>query len=138
LTVELLNKAAKVYNLPGLEHKVLGSPNNPAQVFPEEDLAARLQSGKLDVGFFYSTETADLKITAIALPAETAFSAHYTATILHNAPNPTGADHFLAYLLGPDGRAQMEQHGLHVLTPTFSGDSKDVPASIRAALLAAK
>jgi len=35
-------------------------------VLPEETLVGRLQSGQLDAGFFYSTETSDLKIPAFA------------------------------------------------------------------------
>ena len=61
LTVQLLEHAEQIYKLPGLTRKVLGAPDNPEQVRPEENLVGRLQSGQLDVGFFYSTETADLK-----------------------------------------------------------------------------
>jgi molybdate/tungstate transport system substrate-binding protein len=61
LTVELLDRAETIYKLPGLAQKVLGSPENPAQVHAEENLVARLESGAIDVGFFYSTETADRK-----------------------------------------------------------------------------
>jgi molybdate/tungstate transport system substrate-binding protein len=65
LTVQLLDRAEQVYKLPGIARKVLGAPENPEQVRPEENLIGRLQSGQIDVGFFYSTETADLKIPAI-------------------------------------------------------------------------
>ena len=69
LTVQLLDKAEQVYHQPGLAQAVLGAPDNPEQVRPEENLVGRLQSGQIDVGFFYSTETADLKIDAIPLPS---------------------------------------------------------------------
>ena len=85
LTLELLKKAAAVYKIPDLSKAVLGAPENPAQVLPEESLVGRLQSGQIDVGFFYSTETTDLKIPAVTLPAATALSAHYTATVLNGA-----------------------------------------------------
>jgi len=87
-----------------LSQRVLGAPDNPAQVLPEETLVGRLQSGQLDVGFFYSTETADAKIPAINLPAEIAPKAVYTVTILHDAPNAPGADQFVSFLLGNQGR----------------------------------
>ena len=90
LTVSLLAHAEQVTGQAGLAQKVLGDPENPAQVLPEEILVGRLQSGQLDAGFFYSTETADLKIPAIPLPANMALSAHYTATVLNNAPNAAG------------------------------------------------
>lgn len=132
LTVALMNKASDVYKSPDLGKTVLGAPDNPAQVLPEETLVGRLQSGQLDVGFFYSTETADLKIPTIVLPKEVALSAHYTATVLNRAPNPTGAVDFLSFLLGPDGRAIMTAHGLDLMTPKLQGDRSRVPAKILA------
>jgi molybdate/tungstate transport system substrate-binding protein len=132
LTLELLKKAAAVYTIPDLSKKVLGAPENPAQVLPEESLVGRLQSGQIDVGFFYSTETTDLKISAITLPPETALSAHYTATVLNNAPNAAGAVSFVQFLLGPDGTALMRAHGLDLVAPKLSGDTKKVPPAILA------
>ena len=104
----LMKQAETFYKSPGLSEKVLGAPDNPAQVLPEETLVGRLQSGQLDVGFFYSTETADAKIPAIALPPEIAPKAVYTVTILRDAPNADGADKFVAFLLGPDGQSLHE------------------------------
>jgi molybdate/tungstate transport system substrate-binding protein len=135
LTVALLANAAKIYNQPNLSEQVLGAPENPAQVFPEENLVGRLQSGQLDVGFFYSTETADLKIPAVPLPPDVALSAHYTATTLKDAPNQAGATAFITFLLGPQGRTIMQQHGLDLATPTTTGA---VPPAIQSALHAAK
>jgi molybdate/tungstate transport system substrate-binding protein len=132
LTLELLKKAAVVYKIPDLSKTVLGAPENPAQVLPEESLVGRLQSGQIDVGFFYSTETTDLKIPAITLASETALSAHYTVTVLNNAPHAAGAARFVAFLLGPDGTAILRAHGLDVLPPKLSGDSAKVPPAILA------
>lgn len=132
LTLQLLDKAAQVYKIPGLTEKVLGPGENPAQVFPEETLIGRLQSGQLDVGFFYSTETTDLKIHAISIPAETALSAHYTVTALNNAANPAGAERFIAFLLGSKARALMTAHGLDITPPKIGGDAAQAPAYIRA------
>jgi molybdate/tungstate transport system substrate-binding protein len=132
LTLELLEKASAVYKIPDLSKKVLGAPDNPAQVLPEEDLVGRLQSGQVDVGFFYSTETTDLKIPAIVLPPETALSAHYTATVLNGAPHAAAAVRFLTFLLGPDGTALMRAHGLGVVAPKVSGDTGKVPSAILA------
>jgi len=132
LTIALMKKAAEVYKIPDLDKAVLVAPDNPAQVLPEETLVGRLQSGQLDVGFFYSTETADLKIPTIFLPKEVALSAHYTATILNRAPNAAGAADFLAFLLGSDGRAIMTAHGLDLVPPKLQGDRSQVPAKILA------
>lgn len=138
LTLDLLAKAAQVYKLPGLQQRVLGADENPAQVFPEENLVGRLQSGQLDVGFFYSTETTDLKLSVLTLPPETALSAHYTATVLRDAGNPAGAQRFIAFLLGAEGRGLMHQHGLDVVAPTVGGDVKQLPSALSSALHAAQ
>ncbi len=132
LTLDLLKKAAQTYKMPDLSRQVLGAPENPAQVLPEETLVGRLQSGQIDVGFFYSTETTDLHIPSIALPADISLSAHYTATVLSRAPNRTGAVRFLAFLLGPQGTALMRDHGLDLVPPTISGDTHKVPPAILA------
>jgi molybdate/tungstate transport system substrate-binding protein len=138
LTVQLLDRAEEVYKLPGLARRVLGAPDNPAQVLPEETLVGRLQSGQMDIGFFYSTETADIKIPAIPLPAEVALSAHYTVTVLRNAASPAGATRFVDFLLGMRGRAVMQEHGLDTVKPSASGDESKMPAIIRRAVDAAK
>ncbi len=130
LTVELLDHAEQLYHQPGLAADVLGGEENPAQVLPEENLIGRLQSGELDVGFFYSTETADLHIAAIPLPPEVALSAHYTITIPRDAPHPEAAAQFVDFLLGPAGKALMAQHGLDTVRPTVTGDAKQMPAAV--------
>jgi molybdate/tungstate transport system substrate-binding protein len=138
LTERLLDQAEQVYKLPGISKKILGSPDNPEQVRPEENLVGSLQSGQIDVGFFYSTETADLKIPAIPLPPEVALSAHYTATVLRNAPNPEAAVKFVQFLLGPQGRTVMQEHGLETVAPSIGGDASKVPVEIRREIDAAK
>ena len=130
LTVQLMAKAEQVYHQPGLAQAVLGAPDNPDQVRPEENLVGRLQSGQIDVGFFYSTETSDLHIPAIALPPEVALSAVYTITVLRDAAAPDGAAKFVDFLLGPQGQAVMKEHGLATLTPAVTGNAADIPAAI--------
>lgn len=138
LTVEFVKKAAALYNQPDLMQHTLGDAENPAQVLPEETLVGRLQSGQLDVGFFYSTETSDLKIPTVQLPAQLAAKASYTLTILKRAPNQAGADKFVAFLLGPTGRALLKQHGIDVIKPVITGDRQAIPASVQALLDAAQ
>jgi molybdate/tungstate transport system substrate-binding protein len=132
LTVALMNKAAAYYKVPGLAQQVLGPPDNPAEVLPEETLVGRLQSGQLDVGFFYSTETASAKIPAVQLPPEIAPKAVYTAAILSGAPNRQGAVDFVSFLLGPPGRTVMTENGLDVQKPVLAGTMTAVPPPIRA------
>lgn len=134
LTVTLMKQAETFYKSPGLSEKIIGAPDNAAQVLPEETLVGRLQSDQLDVGFFYSTETADAKIPSLALPAEITPKAVYTVTILHDAPNADGADKFVAFLLGSDGQAVMKEHGLGVQPLKLTGDRNGVPTDIQALL----
>ena len=138
LTVALMQHAATYYKEPDLEQHVLGAADNPAQVLPEETLVGRLQSGQLDVGFFYSTETADAKIPAVALPAEIAPKAVYTVTVVHDAANPSGADQFVKFLLGPQGRSLMTAHGMDLQKPTLSGQASSAPADLRSLVVSAK
>lgn len=138
LTVTLMQQAEALYKSPGLSEKIIGAPDNPAQVLPEETLVGRLQSGQLDVGFFYSTETADAKIPVITLPPEITPKAVYTVTILHNAPNADGADKFVAFLLGSAGHKVMKEHGLAAQKLTLTGDAAGVPKDVQALLDRAK
>jgi molybdate/tungstate transport system substrate-binding protein len=134
LTMQLLTHAEQVYKLPGLSQKVLGAPENPEQVHPEENLVGRLQSGQIDVGFFYSTETSDFSIASIPLPPDVALSANYTITVLRDAPNSAAALRFVSFLLGPQGHEIMHQHGLATVKPAIGGDAAQVPADIKADL----
>jgi molybdate/tungstate transport system substrate-binding protein len=138
LTLALMKQAESIYKMPNLSQKILGAPDNPAQVLPEETLVGRLQSGQLDVGFFYSTETSDAKIPAIALPPEVALKAVYTVTILHNAPNPDGAAEFVSYLLGGEGQGLLKEHGLTLQKPSLSGAAGAVPPSVKALVATAQ
>jgi molybdate/tungstate transport system substrate-binding protein len=131
LTLQLMHNAEAFYNARDLSQRVLGAPDNPAQMLPEETLVGRLQSGELDVGFFYSTQTVDAKISAIDLPAAIAPMAVYTVTILHNAPNATGAEQFVSLLLGDEGRRVLLEHGLYLQNFEISGDQNAVPLAIR-------
>jgi molybdate/tungstate transport system substrate-binding protein len=132
LTITLMQRAAAFYKVPGLEQRVLGAPENPAQVLPEETLVGRLQSGQLDAGFFYSTETSAAGIPAIRLPDRITPRAVYTVTIPRDAPDPNGADRFVTYLLGPQGRELMKEHGLILEKPILEGAISAVPPGIRA------
>nr|WP_321984857.1 extracellular solute-binding protein [uncultured Lichenicoccus sp.] len=130
LTLLLLQHAEQVYHQPGLAQAVLGAPDNPAQVRPEESLTGRMQSGQIDVGFFYSTEVTDLKLPAIKPAAEVATGASYTVAILRDAADPAGAARYVNFLLGEQGRAVMHQHGLDTVRPALAGDKAAVPALV--------
>ena len=132
LTLQLMAAAERSYHRAGLARRVLGAPDNPAQVLPEETLVGRMQSGQLDAGFFYSTEVTDTHIPSVAVPAAIAPMAVYTVTILRGAPNAAGARRFVAFLLGPRGRRILAAHGLALRKPSLSGDANGAPSDIRA------
>lgn len=110
----------------------VGLDESDVQIFPEEQLLARLSSGNLDAGFFYSSEAADAGLPTVPLP-HSDLAAHYTITVLNHAPNPSGARQFVKYLLGP-GKKLLTQHGLTLQPVKVTGDSKAVPGNLRRTL----
>jgi molybdate/tungstate transport system substrate-binding protein len=138
LTLTLLKRAETFYNSPGLSEKIIGV--NGAQVLPVAEAleSTLLQSGELDVGFFYWTETADAKIPALSFPPALTPKALYTVTILHNATNPEGAEKFVAFLLGSDGQSLLKEHCLTLQEMHISGDVGAVPQDIKAIIDKAK
>ncbi len=145
----------------GEARRILGSPDNPDQIFPEEQLVARLQSGQLDAGIFYEIEAVEARLPFLELPAEVnqgdpSLAAHYasvsytdkkgttyrgspilyTVTIPSTARDRAGAEAFVQYLLGPDGQALLTREGLFAATPTVSGDLGSVPNVLKAVVKA--
>jgi molybdate/tungstate transport system substrate-binding protein len=128
LVAEALTDTAKSQNLPALTT----IKNDKGDVFPEETLVARLQSGQLDAAFFYTIEATPVNIPTVPLTGED-LKATYTISTLKGAPNEPGAEAFTAYLLGPSGQAVLKQDGFDLITPpkvTGSG----VPATVQSAL----
>jgi len=120
LTVAALDAAAKKYNDPGLT-QIAGDQSD---LFPEEDLVGRLQSGQLDAGFFYTVEASAAKIPIVSLGSidETAT---YTITALDGAPNTAGAEAFIKFLLSTQGQRLLKKVGLAYVKPVAKG--KGVP-----------
>jgi molybdate/tungstate transport system substrate-binding protein len=140
----------------GLSQKILGASGNPAQIFPEEQLVARLQAGQLDVGFFYTVEAVEAELPYLRLPAEVnqgdpAQAARYatvaytnkkgqtfkgspvlyTVTIPSTVRNGQGAAAFVQYLLSRPGQSQLAQAGLPSVQAQVEGDPGALPASLK-------
>ena len=129
LVAEALSDTAKSKNLPALTT----IENDKWDVYPEETLVARLQSGQLDAAFFYTAEAEPAKIPTVPLAGETDLKATYTVSTLKGAPNEAGAEAFVAYLLGPAGQALLKQDGFGLISPpkvTGSG----VPSAVQRAI----
>jgi molybdate transport system substrate-binding protein len=138
LTVQLMRRAATLYKMADLARRVLGKPDNPAQVLPEESLIGRLQSGLIDVGFFYSTETTAASIPAVKLPDAITPRAVYTITIVRGAPHPQAAERLVGFILSGAGRRLLERYGLAPRSLALVGRADDAPPRIRSLLQAVR
>lgn len=156
-TIIMTELAQTYYNQPGLSSKILGAPTNTSQIFPEEELVARLTSGQLDAGFFYLNEATDASIPYMTLPTQINMgdpslnSAYakatytdpktgtvtkgsaivYTITVLNTAKNKAGAVAFVQFLLSSQGQAFFTNDGLSAVTPKVSGDAAAVPSQLQ-------
>ncbi|MGH9481958.1 MAG: substrate-binding domain-containing protein, partial [Terriglobales bacterium] len=62
--------AERLYRQPGLAARILGPTLNPAQIFAETMLEARLQSGELDAASAYSVQPGAFGLPVVTLPPE--------------------------------------------------------------------
>jgi molybdate/tungstate transport system substrate-binding protein len=128
LTVSALNDAAVKYNEP----KLKSIAADASTIYPEESLVGRLQAGQLDAGFFYTSEAKTANIPTVPLTGETE-KATYTVTILNQAPHQAGAEAFVNYLLGPTGKATLQENAFMLITPpTVTGTG--IPTSVQATI----
>ncbi len=156
-TIIMAELAEKYYNQPGLSSKILGAANNSSQIFPEEELVARLTSEQLDAGFFYLNEVMDASIPYVTLPTQinmgdpslnstyatatytnpktgavTKGSAIvYTITILNTSKNKAGAIALVQYIFSLQGEAFFTNDGLSTVMPRVSGDATAVPSQLQ-------
>jgi molybdate/tungstate transport system substrate-binding protein len=156
-TLYLFQLAESYYHQPGLEHKILGSDENTSQIFPEEELVARLGAGQLDAGFFYSNEAKAANIPFITLPDQInlgspALAATYataqwtnpktkqvskggpivfTIAIPSTSQNKDGAIAFVKFLLSSQGQSILLKNGLLSTPFTVAGTAKDVPQPLQ-------
>ncbi|MGH2443814.1 MAG: extracellular solute-binding protein [Chloroflexota bacterium] len=148
------NLAQRLYHLKHFKRNVLGANDNPAQVFPEEVLVARMLTGQLDAGVFYLSEVKDLGIPYITLPNNinlgeakyrkvyatqhftvngvrvTGAPIQYTISIPSTVKNLPGATAFVRFVLGQRVRAVAGAHGLLPLKTTVGGDARAVPSGL--------
>jgi molybdate/tungstate transport system substrate-binding protein len=96
------------------ERSLLGADENPAQIFPEEVLLARVETGEADVGFFYRTEAIARGYRFVALPGRAALAKRitYTLAVMKDAPDAQAAQEFAAFILTGPGRTILERAGL--------------------------
>ncbi len=132
LTLKLVQQEAAALHQPSLVSKVLGTTENPSQVFPEETLVARLLTGQLDAGFFFSNEAALAKIPTVKTGLS--LGASFTITIVNGAPHLKAAEAFVKFLYSNKGQALLKDLGLNTEAPSVVGNSADVPKAISSVL----
>jgi molybdate/tungstate transport system substrate-binding protein len=134
-----LQLAETYYKLPGLAAKIAGPTENPAEIFAEPSLLARLQEGQLDATLGYKSAVLSQHLPFITLPPQINFgspaykeayhqasltltvkgvtkTSHpsalvFYATVLNNAANPQAAAAFVAFLNSPQGQKILAQYG---------------------------
>jgi len=134
-----LQLAETYYKLPGLAAKIAGPTENPAEIFAEPSLLARLQEGQIDATLGYKSAVLSQHLPFITLPPEINFgspafkeqyhqasltltakgvtkTSHpsalvFYATVLNNAANPQAAAAFVAFLNSPAGQKILAQYG---------------------------
>ncbi|MHB1571628.1 MAG: extracellular solute-binding protein [Solirubrobacteraceae bacterium] len=123
LTVQALDRAASAYHEPALKRIA----SDQSDLFPEQDLVGRLQSGQLDAGFFYTVEASAAKIPTVSL-GPIKLSATYTVTVLAHAAHVAAAESFVKFLLGARGAKLLHSVGLATIaTPKASGSGVPAP-----------
>jgi molybdate/tungstate transport system substrate-binding protein len=151
----MANLTQKLYHLKGFARKLFGDAENPAQVFPEQTLVARMLTGQVNAGVFYLSEVKDLGIPYITLPGQVNFGSakfakqyatqhfttaagqtvtgapiQYTITIPSTVQNPAAAEAFVRFVLSSRVRTIASAHGLLPIKTTVGGDRRAVPGPL--------
>ena len=153
-----LSLAEGFYGVSGLRTQVLVKDQNEDQIFPAEELAARLDAGQLDVAFLYLASVVPLGIPYIALPPEvnqgrpslaTLYATQsyrsekkgvtykgspivYTATVPVNAKHPAAGQAFVLFLLGAEGQTILKEAGIGAAEVLSGGDASALPDTVKA------
>jgi molybdate/tungstate transport system substrate-binding protein len=145
----MANLTQKLYHLKGFEQRLFGDTENPAQVFPEQVLVARMLTGQVNAGIFYlcipyitlparvnlgSTKYAKLyatqHFTTSSGQSVTGAPIEYTVTIPSTVKNEAGAEEFVRFILSARIRAIAAAHGLLPLKTKVGGDRAAVPGNL--------
>ncbi|HWE75076.1 MAG TPA: extracellular solute-binding protein [Stellaceae bacterium] len=154
-TLQMLNLAEIYYKKPGLADHVLA--NAPASNIrdTETDLISSLQIGQIDYLAIYRSDAVQHKLKNIDMPSAIDLSdpaqaqayasavAHtkngdlpgkpivYAATIPSSASNPALAAKYIAFLLGPDGRAVFSRDGFGAMNPPPAVNGDRAPDAVK-------
>ncbi len=138
----------------GAAHRILGANDNAKQIFAEESILSRLQSGQLDASSAYLSEAVQRHLPYIPLPSTIDFgdpadknlyakatmslsngqSVHgspievYVTTVPGNAS--ASAVRFVSFLLSNQGRRIYKENGFLINGPIIWGKKSGIPPSI--------
>ncbi len=109
-----LQLAETYYKQPGLALKIIGSTDNPAQIFSEPTVQARLQSGELDAASAYKIQPGPFDLPFIALAPEInlgngAMHAQYAQASLALAGKTFHPDALVYYAAVIEGSAKTDK-----------------------------
>lgn len=153
----MVQLAQKDLNLPsGQASKILGSINNPSEVFSETALESRLQAGQLDAASAFKSQAIQLHLPYISLPSSMNFGsvshsssyAKASMTLSNNktikgsplvvdattigTKDPAAAQSFIRYLLSSQGRNSIKKGGYSLLKPQLFGSNTNIASYIKA------
>ncbi|MGA2494396.1 MAG: extracellular solute-binding protein [Roseiarcus sp.] len=154
-TLQMLALAERHYNRPGAAEKVLANAPLANMRDTETDLVAALESGQIDYLAIYRSDALQHHLQFLDLPAainlsDPAFSADYAEAVAHtkngdlkgkpiiyavtiptNAEHPALAARFVAFLLGPEGRAIMAKDGFGTMQKPYATGVDQMPQGLR-------
>jgi molybdate/tungstate transport system substrate-binding protein len=154
-TLQMLALAERHYDRPGAAEKVLANAPLGNMRDTETDLIAALESGQIDYLAIYRSDALQHHLQFLDLPAainlsDPAFSADYAEAVAHtkdgdlkgkpiiyavtiptNAEHPAAAVRFVAFLLGPEGRAIMARNGFGTMEKAYATGVNQMPEGLR-------
>lgn len=154
-TVQMLSLAAKFYNEPGLEQKILANAPLANTRDTETSLISALQLGQIDYLAIYRSDALQHHLKFIDLPAkinlsDPAESAYYltgvadtkngeltgkpivyAVTMVDGSKNAEAAEKYVALLLGPQGQAVMKDNGFGEFNPAYAVHVDAMPATLQ-------
>ncbi|MDA8335789.1 MAG: extracellular solute-binding protein [Peptococcaceae bacterium] len=157
----MLKLAAEKYRLPaGTVDKIIGTVNNPKQIFAETALESRLEAGQLDACSAFLSQAVQRKLAYIKLPDDInqgnpELAASYASqsvtlkngkvvkgsplvlyvTTIGGTPDQRAGVSFVKYLLSPAGLKTYQDQGYTLLPKKeVKGDVNAIPADIKSEL----
>lgn len=155
-TVLMFQLADDYYHKPSLSTRILGSPENPNQVFPEETLLAQLTSGQVDAIIAYKHEAVEWGVPYITLPnqinlgdakladlyakasfeeknghMEKAAPIVFTITIPKTVSHKRKAEDFVKYMISGQGHQLLMADGFTPIATAVGGNKSAVPTNLQ-------